>query len=256
MEVGVRMDRRIPPPLKIPLFPAFRHVLSALKPSTVTLVCWHTNASMGGGLKSTYEERSSLISQLKASLTPFSPNPLLICSSPREPPHSAVLPPTGSPLRQHLLHTPLLPIWSPVPRTGGCGPTHLLCNTVDNHQVSSKILAGGGRGFPAAQGSGEEVAASLEELPVPGTGPAQASYKARTELSGWVLFSPLPWTLQSRAGLPSQLSTPSSQNPDHSPCALSCLPQWETQKVDANPSDDPLLCPNSGPGASPREALS
>ena len=70
------------------------------------------------------------------------------------------------------------------------GPTHLLCNTVDNHQMGPKILAGGGRGFPAAQGSGEEVAASLEELPVPGAGPAQASYRANPELSAGV-SSPL-----------------------------------------------------------------
>lgn len=35
---------------------------------------------------------------------------LSLCSSPRGPPHSIVLPPTGSPPRQHLLHIPQLPI--------------------------------------------------------------------------------------------------------------------------------------------------
>lgn len=106
--------------------------------------------------------------------------------------------------------------------------------------MGPEILAGGGRGFPAAQGSGEEVAASLEELPVPGTGPAQASYGADTEFSGWLLFSLLPWTLEPRAGLLFfQLSTQSSPNPDLNACALSCLPQWKPWKVDANPSDDP-----------------
>jgi hypothetical protein len=50
MEVGVRrMDRRIPPPSKIPLFPAFTHVLSELRPIAVNQVFWHTIASMGGG---------------------------------------------------------------------------------------------------------------------------------------------------------------------------------------------------------------
>lgn len=53
----------------------------------------------------------------------------------------------------------------------------LLFNTVDNHQVGTQILAGGGRGSPTAQSPGEEVAASLEELPVPGAGPAQASQR-------------------------------------------------------------------------------
>lgn len=130
-----------------------------------------------------------------------------------------------------------------MPRIDCCGPTHLLCNTVDDHQVGPKILAGGGRGSPAGQGSREEVAASLEELPVPGTRPAQASYRANTELSVWVLFSPLPWTLEPRACLLFLLSIQSSQNPDHNPCALSCLPQWETQKVDANPSVTPLVTP-------------
>lgn len=134
-------------------------------------------------------------------------SPLHCASSYRKPPQTASPPHSTA------------SIWSPMPRTDGCGPTHLLCNSVDNHQVGPKILAGGGRGFPAAQGSGEEVAASLEELPVPGTGPAQASCRASIELSGRVLFSPLSWTLESRAGLPFQLSTHCSQNPDHSPCA-------------------------------------
>lgn len=53
----------------------------------------------------------------------------------------------------------------------------LLFNTVDNHQVGTQILAKGGRGSPTAQSPGEEVAASLEELPVPGAGPAQASQR-------------------------------------------------------------------------------
>lgn len=154
-------------------------------------------------------------------------SPLHCASSYRKPPQTASPPHSTA------------SIWSPMPRTDGCGPTHLLCNSVDNHQVGPKIPAGGGRGFPAAQGSGEEVAASLEELPVPGTGPAQASCRASTELSGRVLFSPLSWTLESRAGLPFQLINSLLPKPRPQSLCLSGRPS----KWMPIPLTTPQLCP-------------
>jgi len=51
----------------------------------------------------------------------------------------------------------------------------LLLSTVDDHQLGPQVLTRGDGIFPDVLGLGEEVAASLEEFPFPGTGAAEAS---------------------------------------------------------------------------------
>lgn len=55
-------------------------------------------------------------------------------------------------------------------------PAHLLLSTVDDHQLGPHALTRGDGLFPDILGLGEEVAASLEKLPVPGALAAQARW--------------------------------------------------------------------------------
>lgn len=69
----------------------------------------------------------------------------------------------------------LLTLTWPRPRRE-LSPAHLLLSTVDDHQLGPQVLTRGDGIFPDVLGLGEEVAASLEEFPFPGTGAAEASW--------------------------------------------------------------------------------
>lgn len=63
------------------------------------------------------------------------------------------------------------------PRWEPC-PAYLLLSIINDHQLGPHVLTGRDRSFPGGLNLGEHIAASLEEVPIPGTGTAQASWGA------------------------------------------------------------------------------
>lgn len=115
---------------------------------------------------------------------------------------------------------------------------HLLGGAVDDHQVGPQAPAGGHGIFPAAQGPGEEVAASLECLPAPGAGAAQASW-------GRSVACHMPWLL----GLP---PLPQPRKPRAWPCVQ--LSAQSPRIPGARPQPCPALLRLAAKGSLPRLA--